>query len=300
MSAIIYYLALPFIYLISLLPFPALYAVSDGLYLLLYRVLGYRKDVVLANLRNSFPDKTDEEIQRIAKNYYKYLCDLFLETFKTLTINKKTMLKHCYFNPKAKALFDKLAEENKSIILVLGHLGNWEWAGNTVSLQLKQQLYVIYHPISNKYFDWLMYKMRTRFGTKLIAMKDTFREMLENRAELNATAFIADQTPAPESAYWTTFLNQDTPVFKGTELIARKINYPVVYATVKRVKRGEYELLAEMLCEVPKATTEGEISELHTRKLERDIIAQPEIWLWSHRRWKHKRIKQTENTLVEQ
>ncbi|MBS1780687.1 MAG: lysophospholipid acyltransferase family protein [Bacteroidetes bacterium] len=300
MSAIIYYLALPFIYLISLLPFPALYAVSDGLYLLLYRVLGYRKDVVLANLRNSFPDKTEEEIQRIARNYYKYLCDLFLETFKTLTINKKTMLKHCYFNPKAKVLFDKLAEENKSIILVLGHLGNWEWAGNTVSLQLKQQLYVIYHPISNKYFDWLMYKMRTRFGTKLIAMKDTFREMLENRAELNATAFIADQTPAPESAYWTTFLNQDTPVFKGTELIARKINYPVVYATVKRVKRGEYELFAEMLCEVPKATTEGEISELHTRKLERDIIAQPEIWLWSHRRWKHKRIKQTTNTLVEQ
>jgi len=300
LSAIIYYLALPFIYLISLLPFPALYAVSDGLYLLLYRVLGYRKDVVLANLCNSFPDKTDEEIQRIAKNYYKYLCDLFLETFKTLTINKKTMLKHCYFNPKAKALFDKLAEENKSIILVLGHLGNWEWAGNTVSLQLKQQLYVIYHPISNKYFDWLMYKMRTRFGTKLIAMKDTFREMLENRAELNATAFIADQTPAPESAYWTTFLNQDTPVFKGTELIARKINYPVVYATVKRVKRGEYELFAEMLCDVPKATAEGEISELHTRKLERDIIAQPEIWLWSHRRWKHKRIKQTENTLVEQ
>ncbi len=300
MSAIIYYLALPFIYLISLLPFRALYVVSDGLYLLLYRVLGYRKDVVLTNLRNSFPDKTEEEIQSIAKKYYKYLCDLFLETFKTLTINKKTMLKHCYFNSQAKALFDELAKENKSIILVLGHLGNWEWAGNTVSLQLKQQLYVIYHPISNKYFDWLMYKMRTRFGTKLIAMKDTFREMLENKAELNATAFIADQTPAPESAYWTTFLNQDTPVFKGTELIARKINYPVVYATVKRVKRGEYELFAEMLCEVPKATTEGEISELHTRKLERDIIAQPEIWLWSHRRWKHKRIKQTTNTLVEQ
>jgi len=300
LSAIIYYLALPFIYLISLLPFPALYAVSNGLYLLLYRVLGYRKEVVLANLRNSFPDKTEEEIQSIARNYYKYLCDLFLETFKTLTINKKTMLKHCYFNPQAKALFDELAKENKSIILVLGHLGNWEWAGNTVSLQLKQQLYVIYHPISNKYFDWLMYKMRTRFGTKLIAMKDTFREMLENKAELNATAFIADQTPAPESAYWTTFLNQDTPVFKGTELIARKINYPVVYATVKRVKRGEYELFAEMLCKVPKATTEGEISELHTRKLERDIIAQPEIWLWSHRRWKHKRIKQTTNTLVEQ
>jgi KDO2-lipid IV(A) lauroyltransferase len=134
-----------------------------------------------------------------------------------------------------------------------------------------------------------MYKMRTRFGTKLIAMKDTFREMLENKNELNATAFIADQTPAPESAYWTKFMNQDTPIFRGTELIARKINYPIVYATVKRVKRGEYVMYAELLCETPKATSEGEISEMHTRKLERDIIEQPEVWLWSHRRWKHKK-----------
>ncbi|RYD57134.1 MAG: lipid A biosynthesis acyltransferase [Sphingobacteriales bacterium] len=293
MSALVYYLVLPFIYLISVLPFSLLYAVSNGVYILLYKVLGYRKAIVLANLRNSFPEKTDAEINKIASDYYKYLCDLFLETFKTLTISKKSMLKHCYFNPEAKALFDRLAAENKSIILVMGHLGNWEWSGNTVSLVLKQQLYVIYHPISNKYFDWLMYRMRTRFGTKLIAMKDTFREMLENRAELNATAFIADQTPAPESAYWTTFLNQETPVFKGTELIARKINYPVVYATVKRVKRGYYEMFAEVLCETPNQTTDGEISEMHTRKLERDIIAQPEVWLWSHRRWKHKRpVKQ--------
>ena len=293
MSAIIYYIALPFIYLISILPFGILYKVSNGLYFILYKILGYRREVVLTNLRNSFPHKTEEEINTIAKSYYKYLCDLFLETFKTLTIDKKTMLEHCYFNPQAKALFDKLAAENKSIILVMGHLGNWEWSGNTVSLQLKQQLYVIYHPISDKYFDWLMYKMRTRFGTKLIAMKDTFREMLENRKELNATAFIADQTPAPENAYWTTFLNQDTPVFKGAELIARKINYPIVYATVKRVKRGYYEIFAVVICEEPKQTSEGEISELHTRKLEEDIIAQPEVWLWSHRRWKHKNPHKT-------
>lgn len=289
MSAIIYYIALPFIYLISILPFRVLYGISDLLYVLFYHVLGYRKAVVLENLRNSFPGKSDEEIKVICKQFYKYLCDLFLETFKTLTISKQKMQQHCYFNPKAKELLDRLATENKSTILVMGHLGNWEWAGNTVSLQLKQQLYVIYHPISNKYFDWLMYKMRTRFGTKLIAMKDTFREMLENRGELNMTAFIADQTPAPEGAYWTTFLNQDTPVFRGSELIARKINYPVVYATVKRVKRGYYEMFVDLLCEVPKSTTDGEISELHTRRLERDIIAQPEVWLWSHRRWKHKR-----------
>lgn len=292
MSAIIYYLALPFIYLISILPFRVLYFISTGLYGLLYYVLGYRKGVVMENLRKSFPEKSEAEIKAIAKRYYKYLCDLFLETFKTLTVSKETMLKHCYFNPQAKAVFDKLAAENKSIVLVMGHLGNWEWAGNTFSLVNNHQLYVIYHPISNKYFDWLMYKMRTRFGTKLIAMKDTFREMLENREELNATAFIADQTPAPQNAYWTTFLNQDTPVFKGTEMISRKVNYTVVYATVKRVKRGYYEMFAEVLCDNPKATGDGEISEMHTRKLEKDIREQPEVWLWSHRRWKHKRTNE--------
>lgn len=289
MNALVYYLVLPFIYLISILPFRVLYAISDFMYFVLYRVLGYRKDVVLTNLRNSFPEKSEAEISKIAKDYYKYLCDLFLETFKTLTIGRKAMLKRCYFSQEALDVFNSLAAQNKSVVLVMGHFGNWEWAGNTFSMQCKHQLYVIYHPIRNKYFDWLMYRMRTRFGTKLIAMKDTFREMLENREELNATAFIADQTPGPENAYWTNFLNQDTPVFKGTELIARKINYTVVYAKVKRVKRGHYEIFAEVLFDNPKGTTDGEISEAHTKKLEQDIIEQPEIWLWSHRRWKHKR-----------
>ena len=290
MSAIAYYLVLPFIYLISILPFPLLYLVSDGFYVILYYVIGYRKKIVLANLRNSFPDKSDKEIKRLCKDFYHYLCDLFLETFKTLTISKKAMLKHCYFSPQAKAVFDKVADEKKSIVLVMGHLGNWEWAGNTFSLQCKQQLYVIYHPLQNKQFNKLIIDMRTRFGTKLIIMKDTFREMVAKRNEVNATAFIADQTPLPDGAYWTTFLNQDTPVFKGTEKIAQKLKYPIVYACIKRVKRGQYEIFAEMLCENPAGTKEDEISEMHTRRLEKDIIAQPEVWLWSHRRWKHKRV----------
>ncbi len=293
MAAILYYCVIPFIYLISLLPFRVLYIVSDGVYVLLFYVLGYRKQVVYQNLRNAFPRKTEKEIKAIGKRYYKYLCDLFLETFKTLTIGREKMLKHCYFNPAAAALFKKLAAEDRSFILVMGHLGNWEWAGNTFSMMCRHQLYVIYHPLRNKYFDGLMYRMRTRFGTKLIAMKDTFREMLAQRNELNATAFIADQTPSPQNAYWTTFLHQDTPVFKGTEVIAKKIGYPVVYTRVKRVKRGYYEIEAEMLVDDPKATAENEISELHTRRLEKDIIDQPEVWLWSHRRWKHKRETET-------
>lgn len=267
-----------------------MYALSDVFYFFLYHVSGYRKKVVFENLRKSFPEKTDKEIKAIGRKYYKYLCDLFLETFKTLTISKNAMNEHCYLTPKAKALADDFAAKNQSMILVMGHLGNWEWAGNTSSLQMKQQLQVIYRPISNKYFNSLMYKMRTRFGARLITMKDTFSKMLANKEEVNTTVFVSDQAPPPENAYWTTFLNQDTPVFRGTELIARKINYPVVYAHLKRIKRGFYEIDAEVLCENPRSTAEGEISEMHTRKLERDIIAQPEVWLWSHRRWKHKRI----------
>ncbi len=255
----------------------------------MYHVAGYRKKVVRQNLKNSFPEKTPEELKILERKFYRYLCDLFLETFKTLTISRKQANKRLRFSDETIALFKKLNDEKKSCILVMGHFGNWEWAGNTFALVCEQQLYVIYHPLSNKYFNKLIYNMRTRFGTKLYAMKDTIREMIRNRNEINATAFIADQTPPPAMAYWTTFMNQETPVFWGTEKIASKLNFPIVYVTVNREKRGHYIVSTELLVNEPKQTKEGEISELHTRKLERDIIKQPEIWLWSHRRWKHKR-----------
>lgn len=291
LSAIAYYLLLPFLYILSAMPFPIFYWLSDGVYFLLYYVIGYRKKVVLQNLRNSFPGKSEAEIKKISKAFYHYLCDLFLETFKTLTISKESMLRHCTIEPQTLELFDKLAQENKSFILVMGHFGNWEWAGNSFSLLCKHQLYVIYHPLSNKYFDGLTYHMRTRFGTRLIEMKNTFRDMVNNKNDLTATAFISDQTPSPEGAYWTTFLNQDTPIFKGTEKIAQRMNYPVVYGRVNRVKRGYYKISAEMLFENPSKTKPDEVSEAHTRVLEKDIIAHPEIWLWSHRRWKHAKPK---------
>jgi Kdo2-lipid IVA lauroyltransferase/acyltransferase len=285
-----YCVALPFLYLLSVLPFRALYLLSDGFYLFLYHVIGYRKKVVFANLRNSFPDKTDAELKTIRKRFYRYFCDLFLETFKTLTISPASMLKHCSMEPATEELFNRFAAENKSIVVVMGHKGNWEWAGNTFSIKCKHQLYVIYHPLRNKYFNNLTVKMRTRFGTKLIAMKDTFKDMVKNRDHLNATAFIADQTPAPDKAYWMSFLNQDTPVFMGTERIAQKMNYPIVYVSIQKIKRGYYTLHADILKMPPyNSIREGEITEAHTKRLEADITEQPETWLWTHRRWKHER-----------
>jgi KDO2-lipid IV(A) lauroyltransferase len=289
MKNIAFYIALPFLYLIALFPYPLFHGLCDIFYFIVYYILGYRKKVVYENLRKSFPEKTEKEINSIAKKFYRYLIDLLLETFKTLTFTSEQALKHCSFTPEAKKLFDHYAEQNKSLIIVMGHYGNWEWAGNTFSLQCKHQLYVIYHPLTHPKFNELIIYMRTKFGTKLIAMRDTFRDMVKFRDELNATAFIADQTPAPESAHWMQFLNQDTGVFLGTEKIAKKMNYPIVYATVKRLRRGFYEIHAETLFENPKETRDGEITEAHTLKLEKDIQEQPEIWLWSHRRWKHKR-----------
>jgi KDO2-lipid IV(A) lauroyltransferase len=289
MKTIGYKITTYFIYLIALLPFPVFYKLSDFAFFILNRVIGYRKGVVNANLKNAFPEKCQEEIDEIGRAYFKYMCDLFLETFKTLVISKAEMNKRCTMNEDSKALFERYYTENKSVIIVMGHFGNWEWGGNCFGLSCKQQLYVIYHPLSNPYFNSLICSIRNRFGNKLIAMKDTFKDMLQNKSSVTATAFIADQTPHPEAAYWTTFLNQDTPVFKGTEKIARKLNLPVVYVKVKRVGRGYYELFAETLFETPKDTLEGEITEAHTKRLERDIVEQPETWLWSHRRWKHKR-----------
>jgi KDO2-lipid IV(A) lauroyltransferase len=199
------------------------------------------------------------------------------------------MLKHCTIDPEAQELFNQLATEGKNIIIVMGHKGNWEWGGNTFSLCCPYQLYVVHRPLENVYFNQLIHKMRTRFGLRLITMKDTFREMTKNKTHLNATAFIADQTPSPEKAYWMNFLNQDTPVFLGTEKIAQRMQYPIVYVAVKKIRRGYYTIQASLLKLPPYDRREGEITTAHTKRLEKDIIDQPETWLWSHRRWKHRR-----------
>jgi Kdo2-lipid IVA lauroyltransferase/acyltransferase len=288
-SALPYYVALPFIYLVSVLPFPILYLLSDLLCFLLFKVFRYREDVITSNLRHSFPAKSAEEIRELRNRFHRYFCDLTLETFKTLTIKPAKMLRHCALTDTASGLFDRLAAENRSFIIVMGHKGNWEWAGNTFSILARHQLYVIYHPLSNSYFNSLICGMRTKFGTRLIPMKETFKEMVRNRQELNATAFIADQSPRRESAYWMTFLHQDTPVFTGTEKIAIKLNLPIVYVSVKKIRRGYYTVDAELLMEPPYDATDGFITTVHTKRLEQDIIEQPETWLWTHRRWKHKR-----------
>jgi KDO2-lipid IV(A) lauroyltransferase len=286
-QAFSYYLVYPWIYLIASLPFNVLYRLSDFLFHLLW-YSGYRKKVVRQNLTNSFPEKTPDEIEILSKKYFRYLCDLTLETLKTMTMTEQENRERCHFQKKD--WLDTLYHEKKSFIIVMGHYGNWEWAGPCFTLNTDFQLVVIYRPLRNIYFEKMLSKMRTRFGTRITATKNTMRDMVANRKNLTATALIADQTAnIPENAYWTTFLRQDTAVFMGPEKLAVKFNYPVVYMNVKRVKRGYYEIIPELMFSKPQETMENEISEAFTRRLEKEIIQNPPIWLWSHKRWKHKR-----------
>jgi KDO2-lipid IV(A) lauroyltransferase len=285
-QALLFYLTYPFIYLVALLPFSIIYVLSDVLYYLL-KWSGYRRQVVLMNLKRSFPQKSDKEIEVICDNYYRYLCDLILETLKTLRMTKGQTLSRCTFHHAA--WLDKLYEDKRSILIVMGHYGNWEWAGPCFTLNTPFQLVVIYRPLSNKYFERMMVGMRTRFGTQITPADKTLRDMVANRERITATAFIADQTASSQNAYWTTFMNQDTRVFTGPDKLARKFNYPVVYMKVERVKRGYYEVTPELLFLNPADTAENAIIEAFTQRLAKDIVDNPTTWLWSHKRWKHKK-----------
>lgn len=286
MKALIYYLSWPLVYLTASLPFSALYRVSD-LLCLVFKMVGYRKTVVMMNLRNSFPEKTEAEIREIASHYYSYVCDVIVESLKAMKMDDSETRKRCTTAPHD--WLDKLYEENRSVILVTGHYGNWEWASACFRLNTPYDLSVIYRPLSNKHFDRLVAGMRSRFGIKIVPESRTLREMAASRKQVTATAFVADQSAPAGYAYWTTFLNQDTSIYTGPEKLARKFNYPVVFVNMHRLRRGYYEMTTELLCLNPDETADGEISEAFARRLEKDILKNPVTWLWSHKRWKHSR-----------
>ncbi len=252
-------------------------------------MIGYRKNVVYTNLRNAFPEKSEIEIHKIAKGYYHYMIDLFMETFKMLTMSEKQLSERVTIDNLS--MIQELKTRNQNFLFVMGHFGNWEWGGQSFQLQHIFEQDVLYHPLKSKFFEWLMLKVRTRFGIRMVPMNNVLKTMIGNKNRLTSTCFIADQTPTNvRDAYWTTFLNQDTAVYFGTEKIAKKFNYPVVFASVFRERRGFYKAYLHKISDDSANTPDGFITETHTRLLEEDIKKQPEIWLWSHRRWKHKRV----------
>lgn len=289
MSKIFSYIGISFLWLIAWLPLRVLYLLSNFIYFLLYHVLSYRKKVICNNLQKSFPEKNEEEINKIAKKYYRHLSDIFVEVIYMLHMSKKDVAKRCKY--KNVELIEKYYKENRSVIAILGHYNNWEWMAYCAAT-LPHEFYAIYKPLSNKIFDRFFKKMRERHTGKLMSMEDTFRIMVKNYRDrkLTFTGFIGDHTPTMGDAkYWTKFMNQDTPVFLGTEKIAQKLDYVVVFTHMRKIKRGYYEIEFIPITDQAKKTAPYEITEKHVKQLEKIMKDKPEYWLWSHRRWKHKK-----------
>ena len=292
-----FYILYAFIWIITWLPLRVLYLISDIFFPVVYYIVGYRKNVVRLNLTKSFPDKTVKERRTIERRYYHFLCDLIVETIHEMHISKKDIERRMTFG-NLQDIVDQNAL-NKSVMIMTAHYGNWEWLlAFSLCLPEKQPSNPIYKRLRNERFDKLFHQLRSRYGAKLIEKKDLLRVMFKLQKEKQVANFwmISDQTPNGKNLhYWTTFLNQDTPTVTGTEQLARKFDYPVFYAEISRIKRGYYHCDFIPITLEPTKTAEFEISEQYMRLLEKSIIANPELWLWSHRRWKYQRNQETVN-----
>jgi KDO2-lipid IV(A) lauroyltransferase len=290
-----FYLLYVFIWLITWLPLPVLYLFSDICYLIVYYIVGYRIKVVQGNLQRSFPQKTTNELKQIERKFYRFFCDIFIETIYEMHITKKEMLKRMNFC-NVDVLLEQYAK-GKSCMLMTAHYGNWEWASAlSLALPPDKPLYGIYKKLRDSNFDSLMYELRTKSTGKNIEKNDLLRKMiqLKNDGQLAMFGMISDQSPARNSInYWTTFLNQDTAVVTGTEMLARKFDFPVFYAEITLVKRGYYKCEFIPISLQPSNTKEFEISEKYMQLLQKSIEVKPEFWLWSHRRWKN--VRQPKN-----
>lgn len=271
-----------------MLPYWVLYGVSNVLAFVFYYLIPYRKKVVLNNLKNSFPHKSDTEINEICKKFYAHLCDLIVESVKLFSISNEQILKR--FKVNNPEILQPYVDQQKSILIVGGHFNNWEMLAAGIDQQVPHESVALYAKLSNDFFDKKMKSSRSAFGLRMVTTKESFAYFKEKHTIPRMTIFGADQSPTySKSVHWTTFLCQDTAVALGTERFAKKYNLPVVYGAIHKVKRGHFTFDISILCDEPKASAEGEITELHTRKLEEQILAQPEYWLWTHKRWKRKR-----------
>ena len=278
-----YILILP----LSLLPYPLLYLLSDIIFLIMYRVIGYRKEVVFTNLKNSFPNKSKQELKKIMSDFYRHLCDIIMESVKGFTISEKQLRKRLIIkNPEFSNYF---ADKRQSIIFVGGHYNNWEICAQAFAMYSNHKCIGIYKPLSNAFINDKIYTSRSKYGMHLISMKQT-KKSFEDGDEPKAIVFGSDQNPAnPKRAHWVQFLNQDTGVLFGVERYSKEYDWPVVFVSISKAKRGYYEVEYSLVTDKPNKEPHGKITEDFTKRLEQDIINQPQYWLWSHKRWKHKR-----------
>jgi len=277
------------VYTVSILPMFILYLLSDLLFIVVFYLIKYRRRVVYNNMKNSFPDKSESEIRHIEKDFYRHFCDILFEMVKILTISKKEI--QTRFLVKNPGLIQKLYNEKRSITLYTAHQGNWEWLA-FLPLFIPYQVIALYHPQSSKYFDELMKTIRERFGVICVESGKGYKTILEFNARniLTMNYIIGDQSPSGSSTkHWVRFLNQDTAFLIGADRIAKKSKHAVIFPSFRKIKRGCYELEFKVIEEEPWLLNSQEIIDKYAALLEATILVSPEMWLWSHRRWKQSR-----------
>lgn len=277
-----------FLKFVAKFPFEVIYLLANIFYFLIYYVFGYRKKVVFNNLKNSFPEKTEIEIKQIQKDFYQHLADLTMETVKMHGMSEKDYEKR--FIVKNGELLNSYFDKGKSVVVLTSHYNNWEW-GNGFPLFLKHQILGVYKPLHNGVFDKFMIETRSKFGAELIPDVNILRRVIQSEKDKEPvfTWLAGDQAPPPSNKFWFRFLNQDTIFFQGPAFISRKFNHPVFFQETKKIGRGIYEISFELLFENPKEYSDIEIISTFIKRMEKLIIKQPEYYLWSHKRWKHKR-----------
>lgn len=274
--------------LLSYLPFPALYFLSDIFFFLTYYIVRYRRPLVYRNLKNAFPEATDEFVESTSKKFYRNLCDYGIETLKLLTISEEEIKKRMVF--KNTELIDQFVKENQSILFLTSHQFNWEWSLASGCLSLPLPVDFVYQQQSSKFFNNFSLAIRTRFGGYPILRSEVARESIKRREVLRAIAIMADQFPghSHDKKYWTQFMNQRTAFYQGLGQLGYLTQYPTLFFALRKIKRGYYEAEAFLVAQPPYQKDSAAIVEGYIKGVERIIKEQPEGWLWSHNRWKNR------------
>ena len=288
MQLVVYILVYPLLWLISRLPFKVIYFISDGVHVLLYHIIGYRKKVVRNNLALVFPEKTKEERLLIEKKFFRHMCDIFLEMMKTMGMSKKEIQER--FTVTNMKMLNDLEKKGINTMLMLPHYASWEWV-LSLNLQIISKGYGIYQKVENKYFDKLVRDIRGKYNTELISTRES-RKILEaarKSKDLMMVGIISDQSPMVGRAkYWTDFMGIVVPAHVGGEEICKTNNFVPVYLKVKKLKRGYYEGTFKILTENPREVPDYGITDAFLRETEKSIREAPEYYFWTHKRWKHK------------
>ena len=288
MQLLIYILVYPFLWILSILPTNVLYRFSNFLFFIVYYLFNYRKKVVRENLRLCFPKKSLHEIKTIEKKFFRHLCDMFVESIKSISISEAEMRERYKFTNIEEV--NKIEAANKSILLMCAHYGSWEWIF-IIQKYVNTDGYAIYKKIENKYFDQLVRKIRAKYNTNLITNKETFNSMREHKrlGKKGIYGFLSDQSPKLKSAYyWREFMNIKVPVHTGAEKLAKELDLAIVFFKTKKVKRGYYETTFKTVTLNPNEFENYQITDLFINYLEDMIKEEPSHYLWTHKRWKHR------------